>query len=192
MHYYSNVGKADVGTRDPTDRYETPDPATQCLIERFAWPNRILEPACGTGRMARVLEGNGYEVDAWDLLEHGKDFLTHDYGRVDAVVTNPPYKDGLAEAFVHRALSITDGPVAMLLRSGFMSGQNRYKRLFGVTPPSHVLQLSARLLFYYADGSRITGQAHDHAWFVWRGTPRDEDLPMLSWVPPEELRDDLT
>jgi SAM-dependent methyltransferase len=193
-NFYANVGKTG-GTRNPVDRYETPTSATIALLNRIQLGGPILEPACGTGRMVRALESRGHEVHGFDLLEDGLDYLKHDgYPEHDHVVANPPYmyekaiKMGLAEAFVHRALDTCDGTVAMLLRTGFLGGQKRYERLFSVTPPSHVFYFSSRIHFFQADGTRISGQVHEHCWIVWRGQGL-AGVPPVDFIGPQETPD---
>lgn len=177
------VNLKDSGLRDPVDRYETPDSLTRALLRRVELPWMVREPACGTGRMARILSEAGHEVHATDLVEDGIDFLaTTD--RLEAVVTNPPYKDGLARAFVEHALSLCDGPVAMLLRLGFLSSQGRHG-LFTSHPLSALMVVSPRIIFFNADGSRISGQVHDHAWFVWNSP----SCRQLDFIGPDELPD---
>ncbi len=164
---YANLSRSD-GVRDPVDRYETPDSVTRALVVRLSpyLPREIREPACGTGRMARVLTGMGHTVQATDVIEHGVDFL-QEKTRSRAIITNPPYRDGLAEAFVGNALSLCDGPVAMLLRLGFLTSKGRHARLFSIRPPARLIVIAPRILFFKADGGRISGQAYDHAWMVW-------------------------
>jgi predicted RNA methylase len=167
---YGNLGKSD-GTRDPVDRYETPDSLTRALVRRIS-PSLLFdirEPACGTGRMARVMTEMGYDVHATDIVEHGVDFL-QETDRSQAVITNPPYRGGLAEAFVRHALEVCDGPVAMLLRLGFLTSQKRYK-LFREYPPSALMVICPRVYFFKADGERISGQMYDHCWLAWNTRP---------------------
>ncbi len=183
-NFYANIGGSN-GTRDPVDRYETPDSVTRALARRVSLPHNIREPACGTGRMVRTLAGLGHCVDATDIVEDGVDFLEDDMP-ASAVVTNPPYRDRLAERFVRHALDVCDGPVAMLLRLGFLTSQGRHRRLLGDRPPARLIIISRRILFFKADGSRISGQVHDHAWMVWNVPvgPRAVDV-----VGPDELPD---
>lgn len=180
------MGSVPLGTRDPVDRYETPSSVTEGLLRRAELPDFVREPACGTGRIARVLRTAGHDVCATDLLENGVDFLeeTGFYPRHGAVVTNPPYRDGLAEAFVRKALELYDGPVWMLLRSGFAWGQARASGIHSERPPAQVIVVPCRIMFYTAGGERIKGQAYDHAWFGWNVEPRP-----LQWIDPEELHD---
>ena len=183
--YFANVAGSD-GERDPVDRYETPNSVTEALLRRIDLSGvfEVREPCCGTGRLAHVLRDHGLAVFDTDLVEDGVDFL-QDNRPCEAVVTNPPYRDGLAEAFVRHALRVTDGPVAMLLRTGFLNGTRRARGLFSDAPPTNVFYVSRRIRFFKADGTRISGQAHDHAWVVWR-QPRAK---ALDWIMPDELYD---
>ncbi len=180
---YANLSASN-GTRDPVDRYETPDSVTQALAYRVHLPYCIREPACGTGRMARVFTELGHSVNATDIVEDGVDFLRDDMP-AEAIVTNPPYRDGLAEAFVYHALEVCPGPVAMLLRLGFLTSQGRYRRLFVDHPPSALIVITPRIIFFKADGSRISGQVHDHAWIVWNTS----GTKPIDFVGPDELPD---
>ncbi len=127
----------------------------------------------------------GHHVDATDIVEDGVDFLQDDMP-VAAVVTNPPYRDGLAEAFVIQALKVCSGPVAMLLRLGFLTSKGRYERLFKDRPPSRLIIISPRILFFRRNGERISGQAYDHGWFVWNVPSGDKPI---DFVGPDELPD---
>ncbi len=185
-NFFANIGNSS-GTRDPVDRYETPYSITRALLRRLDLPHRLREPACGTGRMVRVMESLGYDVHATDLLEDKLDFL-QDEEPCEAVVTNPPYRDGLAEAFTRHALDLTGGgPVAMLMRTGFLNSQRRYA-LFSKFPPSHLFFICSRIHFYYSDGTRITGQAHDHCWIAWNAKGV-EGQPTKDWIGPHETPD---
>lgn len=178
------------GKRDPVDRYETPESPTVAFMKRFCWPGKILEPACGTGRMVRAIEQGGHQVDGFDLLEDGIDFLEHDFGgEYDSVVTNPPYKEALAYKFALRALETVPGTVAMLVRTGFLGGKTRYRKLFEKYPPSHLVFVSERIHFYYAEGYKIPNQVHDNVWVVWRGIPASDDLEAISFIGPDETPD---
>lgn len=181
-NFYANVGNAG-GIRHPFDRYETPDSVTASLLRRIDLPVKVREPCCGTGRIVGVLEDHLYDVTASDLLEDGVDFL-EETEPCESVLTNPPYRDGLAEAFVRKALELSRGPVWMLLRSGTLWGQDRASGLWKDHPVCRLVIVSRRIKFFQADGSRISGQAHDHAWFGWNVEPGP-----IEWILPEELHD---
>src|SRR5262245_19625706 len=95
--------------QDSPDDFPTPPWATRALIEHVL-DNRsglrrlsCLEPACGAGHMARVLQEYFGKVKSADAYEYGygnlRNFLAEPYetNSTDWVITNPPFR--LAEEF---------------------------------------------------------------------------------------------
>ena len=59
--------------RKERDLYETPEWVTECLLPHL--PRRdisIWEPACGSGKMSRVLARRARDVIATDIVEDRK------------------------------------------------------------------------------------------------------------------------
>jgi hypothetical protein len=142
------------------DAYETPEWVTEALLPHLPPPPRgVWEPACGSGKMVRVLEAAGYDVFATDI-ETGMDFLSAGPGGYsDLIVTNPPYAH--AQAFIEQALRFGDH-VAMLLRADYDSASSR-RYLFG-KGFAKKLVLTKRIR--WIEGS--TGQpSFNHAWYLW-------------------------
>lgn len=173
------------------DFYPTDPFATKALCEREELPGVVWECACGDGRMSRMIEQHGQgtaKVVSSDLYDRGYgdvdvDFLAADkarYGRVDHIVTNPPYIH--AEAFIWRALEIVDGKVCMLLRTNFLESSARY-RLFTTTPIARIYQFSRRIQMY-RNGIDTGGSGMiAFAWFVWdKNRPVDAE-PVVRWIP---------
>lgn len=182
--------------RKPADLYPTPVdgtesviPALQVIAEyaKLSRPlgrggdqtkgARVWEPACGDGRMARVLEYHGFDVLATDIRETpghgigGIDFLK-DAPRVmgwspeddiDLIVSNPPFS--LAEQFIRKALSITPN-VAMLLKMQYWNAASRLP-FFAEHRPAFVLPLTWRLAFL--EKERGKSPLMDCAWVIWSG-----------------------
>lgn len=100
------------------DQFETPAYATRLLLPYIPESvHTIWEPACGSGRIARVLEFR-YGVVKSDLL-HGPeyDFFTYQPGfGFDAVVTNPPFSG--KKKFFDRCLSY-GVPFALLIPADY-------------------------------------------------------------------------
>jgi hypothetical protein len=132
------------------DFFPTPPWATRTLIHHV-FPKlgidienigMIWEPACGEGHMAAVLaEISSAEVIATDIFDYGfgkapVDFLNREpyVGSPDWIITNPPFK--VALEFALRALDLAHRGVALLVRTVWLEGGERYKRLFGSTPPT--------------------------------------------------------
>lgn len=148
---------------------------------------RWLEPACGDGAIIKAVASwlgarqgplwlaNDVRQDAIDAVmgtTHPSvtarcgDFLPHAWqtaGRVDAILMNPPFS--LAEEFVRACLARTLGPVAVLLRLGWLSSARR-QPLVRELPPD---------VFVLPDRPSFTGNGTDSAdycWAVWG--PADE------------------
>jgi SAM-dependent methyltransferase len=143
------------------DDYETPDSVTQRCLARVKFRGPILEPACGSGRMVRVLKAAGYKVTGSDIKE-GHDFLKRAKDWDGDIVSNPPYRDGLAEMFVRHALELATGQVAMLLQSGFIWGDKRGSGLYREFKPAHVIVIPERI-YFLVNGKPIPSQFFSHA-----------------------------
>lgn len=171
--------------RKPADLYPTPVDGTESLIPVLKAMKRpdgspiktIWEPACGDGRLARVLEWHGFTVIATDLREYpgyghgGLDFLLSSpqdkWGEVveiDAIVTNPPFS--LAEEFIRRAHMFTPN-VAMLLKQTFWNVGGRSRGLWFDHMPDLELKLTWRLAFLASE--RGNSPLMDCMWNVWAG-----------------------
>jgi len=151
--------------RKERDCYETPEWVTSALLPHI--PDRIKaiwEPACGSGKMMRVLQTK-FGVHGSDI-DDGRDFFAGDLPVVyDAIITNPPYK--LATEFLNMAIHLTNdrlGFVAMLLRTDFDHAKSRgryfsYSRIF-----AKKLVLRRRIKWF----ENSTGSpSFNHAWFMW-------------------------
>jgi len=168
------------------DYYATDPRAVELLLEQETFDGLILEPACGEGHIAKVLEENGYEVIATDLIdrgygEGGVDFLqTPANGDKWAdIITNPPYC--LAKEFVEHALDmVAEGhKVAMFLKLTFLEGQGR-RDLFRQYPPQTVYVSSARLQCG-KNGVFEGSSAVAYAWFVWKkGYPGPANIKWIN------------
>ena len=162
--------------RKERDLYETPAWVTEALLPHLPECRTIWEPAAGSGKMSRVLEGFAGTVISSDIAE-GQDFLAADGFDGDAIITNPPYEQ--AAEFIERALSLTasDGLVTMLLRTDFDHAKSR-QHLFQHPAFSKKLVLTKRIKWF--EDSK--GQpSFNHAWFVW--DYRHKGPPTLAYGP---------
>jgi len=89
------------------DRVMTPDWLARSIIEDFRPAGRILEPCCGDGAFLRYLPSGAL----WCELDRGRDFL-HFEGRVDWIVTNPPWSR--FKPFLIKSLQIADNIVFLV------------------------------------------------------------------------------
>lgn len=175
--------------RQNEDYYATEPKATQLLLEVEQFSPVIWECACGGGggHLAQVLENNGYEVIATDLIYRGYgdkeslNFLEETLDEFEGdIITNPPYKYALE--FVQKALdSVQVGrKVAMFLKLQFLEGKAR-KQFFLENPPKVVYVSSSRLnCAMNGDFDKYESSAIAYAWFVWeKGFKGD---PIIKWI----------
>lgn len=95
------------------------------------------------------------------------------------IVTNPPFKN--AEDFAKRALDLTTGKVAFLLRLVWLAGKSR-RKMFATAPLARVWVFSGRLPMnrHDYDGPK-SSSAIDFAWFVFEHGHAGK--PELGWLP---------
>ena len=170
--------------RKAADVYPTPVDAVESLMPLLKQLpiKRVWEPACGDGRLSRVLEWHGYDVISTDLRENsgygigGLDFryedpLTKwgwDIGEIDCVMTNPPFV--FAREFIERGLEIAP-IVVMLVKQNYWNTKGRID-LFANTQPTHFLPITWRLAFL--EEERGSSPLMDCAWAIWiRGNTED-------------------
>ena len=143
-----------------------------------------LEPACGAGHMARVLNKYFATVQSSDAYDYGygtvRNFLTFPFevGSADWIITNPPFR--LSEEFVIRALDIAKDGVAILARTVFIESVGRYRNLFEQTPPSKFAQFTERVPMVRGRLDRKATTATGYAWLVWEKQSTSA-APRLMW-----------
>ena len=177
--------------REQHDYYATPPIATELLCQIETFSNDILEPCCGEGHIAKVLEANGYNVEAMDLIDRGYgkgdvDFLEYNEIVGKDIITNPPYS--MAQEFVEHAMEIiTDGhKVAMFLKLSFLEGQER-RKMFNKYPPKTIWVSSSRLgcakngeFKVDRNGNLKADSAVAYCWFVWEKGYKGN--PEIKWI----------
>lgn len=147
------------------DDYETPGNVTHRLLRFVKLNGPVLEPACGSGRMIEELRATGLKTIGFDI-KRGTDFCTRTKHWNGDIVTNPPYRDGLAERFVRHALKLATGRVCMLMQSGFIWGDKRASGLYADAKPDLIIVIPERIYFF--EGNKpITSQFFSHAWLCW-------------------------
>lgn len=181
---------------DSLDFFPTPPWATRALLEHvipFAG-GMCWEPAAGEGHMAAVLAERFDEVLRTDVHDYGglhavgsfvgegADIVPSPNPQPDWVITNPPFKLGLE--FALRALVEADN-VALLVRTAWLEGRNRYERLFRDRPPSIVAPFVERVPMVKGRWDPEASTATAYAWVVWEGIALDT---RLEWIPPSRER----
>ena len=181
-----------IEARDSPDDFPTPPWATRALIEHVFSDKRVLtaqtclEPACGAGHMAKVLDAYFSEVRSSDAYAYGygeiRDFLKRPYptASFDWVITNPPFR--LAEEFVVQARNVARIGIAILARTVFLESIGRYEAIFDKTPPNIFAQFVERVPMVRGRLDQKATTATGYAWFVWEHTA--SPATQLMWIPP--------
>ena len=177
------------GEREENDFYITPSPLVSSLLKHEKFDGNIYEPACGKGDISKVLIKNGYDVLSTDLIDRGYgeggiDFLDDKelkkIGVQDNLITNPPYKDGLQ--FVLQAKKYTRNKIALLCKTTFLEGVERYKMFQDKEFPLKVFyQFSKRptLKKKGLEEQDLRGMI-SYGWFVWERGYKGK--PVIEWI----------
>jgi len=184
-----------VPRRIPNEFYPTPPEATRALLSVEAFEGSIWEPACGDGRIAKILGRHGHTVVATDLNaygfgEAGIDFLKSKQHRAKHIITNPPYGCGLADRFVAKALALTaktDGKVAMLLNMASLCHRRRTE-YWRTCPPARIYAVDD-IVCWPEDRFGPAPHAftrHRYCWAIW--TPDHEGPSQFWWLSGSEFR----
>ena len=182
-----NFSGNNLGQRKKSDFYETPYSMTRQFIEigLFDRSQPVLEPACGSGAIVRVLRETGFQdVRAYDLE---KDFLT-ETEPVAQIITNPPFS--LALEFVLKAKEVAEERFAFLLPLSYLHGKERFDRIYTDTGfPLRSVHVFTRYPMLGDDlrenGTYRTGMMV-YGWYLWdrkhTGSPTIDWLDNHSWV----------
>lgn len=172
-----------IGGRQNEDYYATDPKAVELLLKEETFSRNILEPACGTGHISKVLKKHNKVVVSSDLIDRGygiqSDFFKRKHWNGD-IITNPPYKDALK--FVKHALDIIPmySKVAMLLRLQFLEGKTR-RKFFEENPPITIYVCSGRIkCAKNGDFEKYPSSAIAFAWFVWEKGYQEK--PRIEWI----------
>jgi hypothetical protein len=170
---------------DRLNMFPTPPWAARALPLEILFPLGLAErgmtcwePACGAGHMAIPLAESFRAVFASDVHDWGygdrRDLdFTFALGAdapwpVDWIITNPPFV--LAEAFLDRALSIARLGVAMLLRTQWLEGGDRWRSVYGAgRAPRLICPFADRVPMIEAAWDPEASSATSYSWFVWAG-----------------------
>jgi hypothetical protein len=195
---------------DSLDDFPTPPWACRAMLDRSgiaaeAATMSAWEPAANRGALVGPLREAFRRVVATDIADYGAGWPQHDFlmpftpdsDDFDWIITNPPYR--LGAQFIHRALDAARVGVAVITRTAFLEGQDRFETLYASRPPTQVLIHTERVVMHKAklldpdipiwmpeanegDGAwRKPSTATSYAWLIWR---HGADRQPIDWIPP--------
>ena len=137
--------------------------------------------------MSNVLKEYFTQVYSTDIHDYGYgnvyDFLqpTATGARVAWIITNPPFKHG-AE-FIEQGLRHARRGVAMLVRTSFLEGGDRYRRIYSSRPPSTVAQFVERVPMVKGRLDKKASTATSYCWLIWDNLVRNTSTELV-WIEP--------
>ncbi len=180
---------------DSLDFFPSPPWATRALMRHVLCDahGSCWEPAAGEGHMAEVLRETFSEVHASDVHDYGRGYevgsfigeagLADDMATCpftpDWIITNPPFN--AAVEFAIRGINTARRGVALLVRSNWAEGVERYNTLFRIRPPSIVAQFAERVPMVKGRWDPEASTATAYSWFVW---DRVRVGTRFVWIPP--------
>jgi hypothetical protein len=188
----ATLGEAGYARRE-RDFYPTQPWVTEALCQAVEFDNRgiLWEPACGDGRMAKVLDKWHAAVVSSDIADHGYGETGIDFldpaalawlqnlrvGKIAAIVTNPPFN--IAVEFILRALELTrdtQGKVAILQRHEFDAPRSNH--------PLFQHPFAAKLILHkrprWSEDDKASPR-FPYAWFIFDW--RHQGPPILRYLP---------
>jgi hypothetical protein len=176
------------------DDFPTPPWATRALCEwiqarGYQTQDMVCrEPAANRGHMVKPLQEYFGTVLASDIYDYGAWFPVQDYlfgedpeGMVDWTITNPPFR--LAQQFIEQARNTSRHGVAVIVRSAFLEGINRYRDLYSIGAPTDILQFSERVVMHKGKLSANGSTATAYCWLIWRNNDQSGQT-RFDWIPP--------
>lgn len=182
--------------RQSDDTYITPAWCVHSILSELSLleTGTFLEPCAADGSLIRACrpfvpeaQWKACEIreECWDdlSLEVGEanlyrgNFLDAEVGRVDVVITNPPYS--LAMEFVEKCIRISNLTV-MLLRLNFLGSMKRNDFFRSHAPDVYVLSKRPSFILNKTDST-------EYAWFVFHHEPRTEGRLMVLSPPVGEI-----
>lgn len=200
MSRRTGVSARESSYSDGRDDFPTPPWATRAFLKYVA-PEleqarmlTVLEPACGTGHMVRVLREHRFRcIIAADKFNYNNNNIVADYldpqvnyGTYDLLITNPPYK--YVDEFVARALREAQVGIGLLVRTLWLEGVGRYADLFSIRPPTRVAVFSRRMQAEHGKIVQRGSAAMSHSWFWWN-LKDPATRAELIWLPPTAQRE---
>lgn len=187
--------------REAVDFYSTDPDCVKDLLELEQFGNKVLEPCCGNGNIAKVLTDAGYDVTATDLYDHGYGTVgvdCFDYTNIDQdIIGNPPYS--LTTEFIEHMLNeLQSGhKMALFLKLQVLEGQARYQKIFSQGKLKRVYVYVNRVACYKnderyqknEDGSlkldkdgnpKKIGSAACYMWAIWEADYHG--FPEVRWI----------
>ena len=188
--------------RAENDHYVEPLWCAQRLfaVESFGLPGaRVLDPACGWGRILRAVKDAGYtpiggdivdrlqrrELGLHDVAFSRRDFLTATIPKdITSVVCNSPFKGDLLRRFCERAVETASLRAAMLCRLARIVAAHDWlpklplQKIYVMTPRPSIPAGK-----FIANGGKVEGDRQEYCWLLFDHRVRIGSAPRrIHWL----------
>lgn len=183
--------------RHPQDWYVEDPWVSRRLFEVEKFEGRILDPACGEGRIVRSARQAGLKCIGSDIVRRAIGFRVGDFFLMTQpapnIVSNVPFR--FAMAFVGHALNLAQHKVAILLPAGWVQADTRSRwlcrtplaRIWLITPRPSMPPGNLPKKFRSRSGRKGGNGTTDYAWFVWE--QGHTGLPQIGWLRRDDASD---
>lgn len=155
------MGKRSSFARIPSDFYPTPLKAVEPLIPHLNGTKRFAEPCAGEGHLVNHLESFGFKCVYYGDIATGDDALERrSYGRIDAIITNPPHTRKLMHQLIGHFQTIA--PTWLLIDLDWVANLQAVPYL----PRCSDIVIVGRVKWMH--GSPFTGK-ENYAWYRFDG-----------------------
>ena len=173
-----------VHARAERDFYIEPGWCVDLLLQNERFIGDVWDPCAGSGTVVKACKRAGLTAIGTDMVTNdplhvtgGINFMNVDRpfkgaGRPANIIFNPPYRDGQAQQFILRALSIATNKVAAVLQQQFPFSIERFPFFTAAAPVARIYYLSSRPSMppgdpYLAGEIEAKGGSTDYLWMVW-------------------------
>lgn len=160
--------------REKNEHYVEEIWCSRRLFDTEKFEGRIVDPACGFGRIVESAARAGYAVSGSDIVERAPHYLVADFFSSteieDNFVSNPPFKE--FRAFALHALTYSRRKVALIWQVPRLNAA----RWLEETPLARILLLTPRpsmppgwaiMAGNMPNGDKPQGGTQDFCWLVW-------------------------
>lgn len=179
--------KSHIWKREKDEHYVEEHWCSRRLFDVEKFQGRIVDPACGFGRVVESATKAGYVAAGSDIVQRAPKYpvadffekaeLTHNY------VSNPPFKD--FHKFALHALAYSTGKVALIwqvprLNAARWLEQTPLKKIWLMTPRPSMPPGWAIMAGNMPNGDKPGGGTQDYCWLVWDKFYDGE--PTVGWL----------
>lgn len=165
---------ANIWQREEYEHYVEEMWCSRRLFDVEKFDGRVVDPACGFGRIVQSASMAGYSASGADITKRAPGYPIMDFFTcnevADNVVSNPPFKQ--FKAFAMHALAMSTRKVALIwqvprLNAARWLEETPLARVWLMTPRPSMPPGWAIMAGNMPNGDKPGGGTQDYCWLVW-------------------------